>query len=122
FLFFFFQAEDGIRDFHVTGVQTCALPIWQRRPREYLLADLVFQLGSLHLALGPAAVVAAVAMVLAVGRPIAAALPLVALLALYAALVLLTSQVLVILRIRFPKAPVRALTGLVFILSILPAI
>ena len=30
-LFFFFQAEDGIRDrFHVTGVQTCALPISQR--------------------------------------------------------------------------------------------
>src|SRR5690606_40790018 len=27
--FFFFQAEDGIRDFHVTGVQTCALPIWR---------------------------------------------------------------------------------------------
>src|SRR5437870_5901561 len=25
--FFFFQAEDGIRDGHVTGVQTCALPI-----------------------------------------------------------------------------------------------
>src|SRR5690606_40789656 len=29
---FFFQAEDGIRDFHVTGVQTCALPIWARGP------------------------------------------------------------------------------------------
>src|SRR5690606_40758218 len=28
----FFQAEDGIRDFHVTGVQTCALPIWARPP------------------------------------------------------------------------------------------
>src|SRR5690606_41160270 len=26
----FFQAEDGIRDFHVTGVQTCALPIFPR--------------------------------------------------------------------------------------------
>src|SRR5690606_40418350 len=25
---FLFQAEDGIRVFHVTGVQTCALPIW----------------------------------------------------------------------------------------------
>src|SRR5688572_32292502 len=25
---FFFQAEDGIRDLTVTGVQTCALPIW----------------------------------------------------------------------------------------------
>src|SRR2546426_6032231 len=27
FYFFFFQAEDGIRDYKVTGVQTCALPI-----------------------------------------------------------------------------------------------
>src|SRR2546426_9718333 len=27
-LFFFFQAEDGIRDYKVTGVQTCALPIY----------------------------------------------------------------------------------------------
>src|ERR1019366_7501038 len=26
--FFFFKAEDGIRDWSVTGVQTCALPIW----------------------------------------------------------------------------------------------
>src|SRR5690606_16522098 len=31
FSFFFFQAEDGIRDFHVTGVQTCALPISTHR-------------------------------------------------------------------------------------------
>src|SRR5256885_3978318 len=36
--FFFFQAEDGIRDYKVTGVQTCALPICcpcgsRRRPR-----------------------------------------------------------------------------------------
>src|SRR5690625_7892778 len=28
-MFFFFQAEDGIRDGHVTGVQTCALPIYR---------------------------------------------------------------------------------------------
>src|SRR5256885_5642867 len=28
--FFFFQAEDGIRDYKVTGVQTCALPICNR--------------------------------------------------------------------------------------------
>src|SRR5438874_13009125 len=27
-VFFFFQAEDGIRDLYVTGVQTCALPIY----------------------------------------------------------------------------------------------
>src|SRR5256885_4766548 len=28
-VFFFFQAEDGIRDYKVTGVQTCALPIFR---------------------------------------------------------------------------------------------
>src|SRR5690606_39626423 len=33
---FFFQAEDGIRDFHVTGVQTCALPISPLLRRERL--------------------------------------------------------------------------------------
>src|SRR5690606_28110712 len=32
--FFFFQAEDGIRDFHVTGVQTCALPIFKPLNKE----------------------------------------------------------------------------------------
>src|SRR2546430_5003748 len=32
FFFFFFQAEDGIRDLTVTGVQTCALPIYVRSP------------------------------------------------------------------------------------------
>src|SRR5689334_23705553 len=31
FCFFFFQAEDGIRDGTVTGVQTCALPICRQR-------------------------------------------------------------------------------------------
>src|SRR5437660_10824634 len=31
--FFFFQAEDGIRDGHVTGVQTCALPIFDAGKR-----------------------------------------------------------------------------------------
>src|SRR5256885_10794698 len=36
---FFFQAEDGIRDYKVTGVQTCALPIYKQPLRDYL-ADL----------------------------------------------------------------------------------
>src|SRR5258707_9879024 len=34
--FFFFQAEDGIRDIGVTGVQTCALPIYEDRMIAYL--------------------------------------------------------------------------------------
>src|ERR1022692_2642676 len=38
FFVFFFQAEDGIRDYKVTGVQTCALPIYKV---EYLGLDKV---------------------------------------------------------------------------------
>src|SRR5207244_7355937 len=34
-VFCFFQAEDGIRDDLVTGVQTCALPIWRARDRSH---------------------------------------------------------------------------------------
>src|SRR5258708_24062251 len=34
----FFQAEDGIRDDLVTGVQTCALPIYLRENRDFLSA------------------------------------------------------------------------------------
>src|SRR5256886_8474821 len=37
-LFFFFQAEDGIRDLTVTGVQTCALPIFTVTPLREILA------------------------------------------------------------------------------------
>src|SRR5256884_6775028 len=33
FIIFFFQAEDGIRDVAVTGVQTCALPIFGISPK-----------------------------------------------------------------------------------------
>src|SRR6478735_1250599 len=35
-VYFFFQAEDGIRDYKVTGVQTCALPICPIDPGEGL--------------------------------------------------------------------------------------
>src|SRR5947209_18089569 len=46
-VFFFFQAEDGIRDIGVTGVQTCALPIYNqpqdgfvtRKPTPMLVAN-----------------------------------------------------------------------------------
>src|SRR5688500_20144238 len=37
-MFFFFQAEDGIRDYKVTGVQTCALPIFLQRWERALTA------------------------------------------------------------------------------------
>src|SRR5256886_7793879 len=38
-IFFFFQAEDGIRDLTVTGVQTCALPIFLMRETQPIAAQ-----------------------------------------------------------------------------------
>src|SRR5256885_10347331 len=43
--FFFFQAEDGIRDYKVTGVQTCALPISAFK-RRYPKVKLVIHQGN----------------------------------------------------------------------------
>src|SRR3712207_4092863 len=42
--FFFFQAEDGIRDIGVTGVQTCALPIYGSLPAGVTAKDLILTL------------------------------------------------------------------------------
>jgi hypothetical protein len=92
------------------------------RPREYLLADVAFQFVSLMGAAGLAAGVAAIAMVLAAGRPILLAIPMLAILAAYGGFVLLTSQVLVVLRVRYPKAPVRLLTFALLGVSLLSAI
>src|SRR5256885_15589762 len=52
--FFFFQAEDGIRDYKVTGVQTCALPIYLKalpvatfgRSDQLRVGDVVLAIGN----------------------------------------------------------------------------
>src|SRR3712207_7164281 len=44
--FFFFQAEDGIRDIGVTGVQTCALPIFVVERREAAAVAVLRRVGS----------------------------------------------------------------------------
>src|SRR2546421_4937998 len=59
FFFFFFQAEDGIRDLIVTGVQTCALPIYPARksispnraddlPQKFVFPPTAKHLGHIH--------------------------------------------------------------------------
>src|SRR2546430_5775695 len=52
FHFFFFQAEDGIRDLTVTGVQTCALPIWSETARSRALTATTSALNSGRMLLG----------------------------------------------------------------------
>src|SRR3712207_4236935 len=41
---FFFQAEDGIRDIGVTGVQTCALPIWPKEIYKIALTEAIVEM------------------------------------------------------------------------------
>src|SRR5215475_3451685 len=53
-VFFFFQAEDCIRDFHVTGVQTCALPISFRVTEAAYLVERMVDVLAYELDLDPA--------------------------------------------------------------------
>ena len=58
FFFFFFQAEDGIRDVAVTGVQTCALPILAIALRTMGIANSIVEL-AFGLTLGAIAIAVA---------------------------------------------------------------
>ena len=91
------------------------------RPREYLLADLLFQFFTLFGAGGLAVVIAAFGMVSTLGRPLAVAAPLLLCLFAFALLMLMIIQIVVALNIRFPKAHVRAIAVVLFFLSLLPA-
>ncbi len=90
-------------------------------PREYLLADLLFQFFTLFGAGGLAAIVAAFGMVFSVGRPLVVVIPLILCLFAFALLVLMIIQLVVILTVRYPKGHVRAAALVLFVLSILPA-
>jgi len=92
------------------------------KPREYLVSDLLFQFASLFGAGGLAAAVAALGIAVGVGRPLWDAVPLVLLLLAYAFLLLFTIQVFVILRVKYPKAHLRAITGILLAVSLLPAV
>src|SRR5258707_7670123 len=52
--FFFFQAEDGIRDIGVTGVQTCALPICSKTFRANRVASAISAVAGLEPLASPA--------------------------------------------------------------------
>ncbi len=78
------------------------------RPREYLTADLLFQLFTLVGAGGLAVVVAGFGMVSFLGRPLATVLPLILSLLAFAVLVLMLIQIVVVLTVRYPRRHVRS--------------
>ncbi len=92
------------------------------RPREYLASDLLFQFFSLFGAGGLAAVVSAFGMVWALGRPSWTALPLLAVLFAFAFVFLVIIQIITVLHVRYPKAPVRAVAGLLILVDIVPTL
>jgi hypothetical protein len=92
------------------------------RPREYLVADLLFQVTSVLLTGGLAASLAAVGIAVGAGRPIVAAAPLLAILVAYLVLVFLLVQVFIVLRVQHPKKPIRALLVALLVLSLLPSL
>src|SRR5699024_11846041 len=57
---FFFQAEDGIRDRNVTGVQTCALPIFLRTLSSHNFYINMFHLSSLFFLNSPPTIIPAI--------------------------------------------------------------
>src|SRR5256885_12430143 len=71
--FFFFQAEDGIRDYKVTGVQTCALPIlmWSSftstSPRSMTSSPFIVMMRALRTTYEPLGVARGTARAMAIG-------------------------------------------------------
>ncbi len=91
------------------------------RPREYLVADMLFQLGSATVAGGMAIVGAVVGLVVGMGKSVWLAVPVFVLLGMFGIMVFLIIQVLTVLRIRHPHARVRMLSLLLLLLSVLPS-
>jgi len=92
------------------------------RPREYLVADLLFQVASVFVTGGLAASLAAVGLAVGAGRPILTALPLLAILLGYLVLVFLLVQIFIVLRVRYPKKPIRLLLVVLLVLSLVPSL
>ena len=91
------------------------------RPREYLSADLVFQFVSLVAAGGVASLFAAIGIFYALQRPFALIVPFLLVFLAYTCLVLMVIQLIVVLGVRHPKFPLRSVTMLLLVLSLVPA-
>ncbi|OGS43142.1 MAG: hypothetical protein A3K76_01485 [Euryarchaeota archaeon RBG_13_57_23] len=95
------------------------------KSREYLIADLLFQLTSIMLAGGVAMFAALIGLLGGMGAPMVRAIPLALVMAAYGLMIVLIIQSITIARIRYPNARVRQLTLVLLVLSavaMLPAL
>jgi hypothetical protein len=93
----------------------------QMRPREYLVSDMLFQFGSISIAGGLTGIMAMVGLVYGLGRPFYLIGELLLLAAAFIWFVLVVIQIIVVLKIRYEKRPVRSIVVVLLVLSLLPA-
>ncbi len=91
------------------------------RPREYLISDMLFQFGSITIAGGLAGMMAIVGLVYGLPNALYLMGELLLLAATYIFFILMVIQIIVVLKIRYEKLPVRSLVVVLLMLSLLPA-
>ncbi len=92
----------------------------QVKPREYLIADMMFQFGSVTIAGGMAILTAVVGFLIGMDAPLWLAGPVFLVLGLYAVMIFMIIQSVTVIRIRNPRAPVRLIVLLLLLVSVLP--
>ena len=92
------------------------------KPREWLLSDMLFQFVAVLMAGGVAGAIAALGIVVSLGISPVLAIVLLLLFSAFILLMFMTIQILVILRIRFPKAHIKGITLVILALSLIPSI
>jgi len=90
------------------------------RPREYLVADLLFQFGSITIAGGLAVLFAVFGFLWGAGETLLLAIPILLIAGMYAIMVFLVIQSLTVLRIRHPQSIIRGVVILLLLLSLVP--
>lgn len=90
------------------------------RPREYLVADLMFQFGSVTIAGGMAILFSVFGFLWGMGESLLLAVPILLLVGLYGVMVFFIIQSLTVLKIRYPQSRIRAVVLLLLALSVVP--
>jgi len=92
------------------------------RPRSYLLADLMFVIAAMGTVVGFAGLAAVIGLMVSLDRSLAYALPLLAIAGLVVMFVYVVMQTVFVLRVKYPRVPMRIITVVLIFLSIIPTL